>query len=81
MIKNWNAEYGKETDDRSYQKAKVILIGTVGLSIVLGYKIGYKAGSHHETKEFNRFLIRFCEANPNLEEEFLKTGKMLGLIK
>ena len=64
-----------------YQRPEIILVGAVGLSIVLVYKIGYVAGIHRGIKEFNRFLIRFCEANPNLENEFLKTGKMLGLIK
>ena len=59
MIKNWNAEYGKETDDRSYQKAKVILIGMAGLSIVIGYKIGYSAGRNHERKELNKLFQRF----------------------
>ena len=71
----------KKGEIKFYQRPEVILVGVVGLSIVFIYKIGYVAGIHRGTKEYGRFLIRFCEANPNLENEFLKTGKILGLIK
>ena len=80
MVKNY-AENGKENSDKSYQKAKVILIGMVSLSIVIGYKIGYRAGGNHELKELNKLLQRFYKANPHLKEEFVKTSKILGLEK
>ena len=36
---------------------------------------------NREKKEEIKNLISFCETNPNLENELLKTGKILGLIK
>ena len=64
-----------------YKRPLEEILLMIGLSIVIGYKIGYSAGGNHELKELNKLLQRFYKANPHLKEEFVKTSKILGLEK
>ena len=42
-----------------YKRPEILLIEMAGLSIVIGYKIGYSAGRNHEHKELNKLFQRF----------------------